>query len=163
MEYKIDYLGNHTNQIEDISETLFEEWTHLMPGIVQKDMEKSISERINFDKIPVALLALDENKKWIGTVSIKQYDLDSRRDISPWFCGFFVKKEYRNAGVGLALMKAIIDKARELKINRIYLYTEKAEKYYLEKDWKLIERRNEVGNQVSILEYNIGHCCPVKI
>lgn len=70
MNYHIDYLANHPNQINNISEILFNEWSHLMPGITIQLFNSIIAKRLNFDTIPLSLIALNDKNEWIGIVSI---------------------------------------------------------------------------------------------
>ncbi|KUO49387.1 MAG: hypothetical protein APF76_08425 [Desulfitibacter sp. BRH_c19] len=67
MDIKVDYLKNHPKLIEEISRHFYNEWGYLYPERNLKDFEASISERLNFNKIPLALVAMDQDK-FIGTV-----------------------------------------------------------------------------------------------
>jgi N-acetylglutamate synthase-like GNAT family acetyltransferase len=153
MNFIIDYLYNHQKCIKDISKTLFFEWSHLVPGMTEEDITASIPRRTNIGKIPFALVALDDNGNWIGTVSIKEKDLESRTDLTPWLAAFYVKPNYRNNGIGKELLEMALKEAMAMDIKVLYLYTEKASEYYRKKGWEILEEKTENGTPVSVMKY----------
>jgi GNAT superfamily N-acetyltransferase len=152
---RIEYLYDHQDYIGDIGKTLFKEWSHLVPGMTEEAVAYSISRRINIGKIPFALVAMDDGRNWIGTISIKEKDLDSRNDLTPWLAAFYVKPDYRNSGVGKELLEAALGEARVIGIKVLYLYTEKASGYYLKKGWEIVEEKNENGNPIVVMKYRL--------
>jgi N-acetylglutamate synthase-like GNAT family acetyltransferase len=48
--------------------------------------------------------------------------------------------EYRNRGIGSALVTAAEDGARYHGVRELYLYTERAETLYARLDWRTIDR-----------------------
>jgi predicted N-acetyltransferase YhbS len=155
MEFIIDYLYNHKEYIEDIGKALFLEWSHLVPGMTEGAVTDSISRRTNIGKIPFALVALDDNGNWIGTISIKEKDLESRTDLTPWLAAFYIKPNYRNNGIGKELLEMALREAIAMDIKALYLYTEKASEYYRKKGWQILEERKENGIAISIMKYSL--------
>ncbi len=83
MHYRIDFLHNHSTEIPEIAQCFYKEWGHFHPDKTLEDIENLLKERINEDKIPLGLIAINEQKKFIGSVSLKETDFEMRRDISP--------------------------------------------------------------------------------
>ncbi len=148
---KIEFLTKHEYIIPEMTKWFWNEWRRLYKNKTIADVEKSIRERLNEDKIPCALVAV-ENNKIIGTGSIKIYDMETRKDLSPWLAGLYVIPEFRNKGVGSKLVKAVEMKAKEFGFKKLYLYTPKSEHFYDQLGWALIERVNYNDNQVSLME-----------
>lgn len=154
MDIRIDYLLNHPHLIEEIANYFYAEWGYLYPERNLKDFKASISERLNFDKMPLALVAMDQDK-FMGTVCLKEYDLETRKDITPWLAGLYVKEEFRNKGVGTLLIDNIIEVAKKMGIKRLYLYTPTAQDYYKKLNWSIIGQENYCGTNVTIMTKNL--------
>src|SRR5215470_7863991 len=49
---------------------------------------------------PAAFIALDAGGEVLGGVSLHQFDLAERRDLSPWLVGTILRAERRDKGIG---------------------------------------------------------------
>lgn len=87
-------------------------------------------------EIPVGIVAF-VNGAPAGTVSLLDSDLESRKDLTPWLAGLLVFPDYREAGVGRALVKAIVEINFDMGNSALYLYTDKP-KYYERLGWTVI-------------------------
>ena len=155
MKIRIDFLANHQNLIPDLSESFFNEWHHFNPGKTIDDIRNALRLRTNTDKLPLTFVAINENDELVGSVSLKQNDLDTRTDLSPWLSSLFVVEKFRNAGIGNLLINKTLEIAGGLQIHSIFLYTEHKEKYYEKRDWRLIENQAYHENTISIMEYSL--------
>ena len=73
--------------------------------------------------MPATVTVLPESS--ISTViSLFKYDGDERRDLTPWYATMYVRSEYRGMGYSKLLNNAILDEARRLGYNKIYLKTD---------------------------------------
>lgn len=151
---KIAYLADHPHVIPTLAAWFYEEWAYLHPGRTQAYVEQTIAERVNKDKVPLALVAF-EGSEPIGTVCLKVYEGD-RHDLTPWLAGLYVAKPWRRRGVGAALVAAIEKTARELGIGRLYLYTPEGEHFYLKLEWQVKERTVYNGYPVVIMQKELG-------
>ena len=50
-------------------------------------------------------------------------DLSSRPDIYPWLINVYVDEKYRNEGVCRFLMETVKEKAKDIGLTELYLYT----------------------------------------
>ena len=71
----------------------------------------------------ISILGLIDNSSLIGFISLFKYDGDERNDLTPWYATMYVKSEYRGNGYSRLLNAAIIDEAKRLGYNKIYLKT----------------------------------------
>lgn len=150
----IDYLADHKEVIPILARWFYEEWAYLHPGRTLADVEQIIGERTNTNRIPVALVAY-ENQELIGTVSLKVHDMDTRLDLSPWLAGLYVSAPRRRQGIGATLVSAIEKKAHELGVEKLYLHTPESETFYSKLGWQVQERLHYHGYPVSLMQKKI--------
>ena len=152
-EITIGYLADYPEWVPLIAGWFYEQWYDLYVNrsMTLKDTEDSITERCNYDKIPLALVAVKDDKA-IGTICLKQFDMDTRKDLSPCLAGLYVATEHRCNGVGSLLVGALIEKARSLDISKLYLHTPDAEDFYRKLDWQALGQTEYLGHRVTILE-----------
>ena len=155
MDHSIEALSCHTHHIPDISAAFHRQWSHLVPGKSLEDVENSVRLRTNTDKLPMAFVAVDGEGEWIGTVSLKMHDLDTRNDLSPWLASLFVKEEHRRRGVGKSLMERACERAKSLGISDLYLYTDLKEGFYRTLGWALAERQNFHGQEIATMTLSL--------
>ena len=93
----------------------------------EEEMKKYIEEKrkkiINEDKV-ISVLGLIDNDILIGFISLFKYDGDERRDLTPWYATMYVKKEYRGKGYSKILNNAILEEAKKIGFDKIYLKTD---------------------------------------
>lgn len=151
VKMRIACLADHQDVIPVLAAWFHQEWAYLYPGRTVQDVSRSISERINRDKIPLALLAFEDDEL-VGTVCLKSADMDTRPELTPWLAGLYVKESRRGKGIGTALVRAIEAKALAMGINRLFLYTPAAEHFYADLGWRLKERTCYHNVPVSLME-----------
>ena len=111
-------IKNNRNYLEEYVVLCSKEW-----GTASFDKEyidNKIDKILNEDKV-ISILALIDKNKLIGFISLFKYDGDERRDLTPWYATIFVKEKYRGKGYSKLLSDSILDKARSLGYNKIYL------------------------------------------
>jgi len=84
----IAYLADHKEVIPLLARWFYQEWAYLHPERTLADVERLIAERVNTDRIPLALLAFD-GRELLGTVCLKVHDMDTRLDLTPWLAGLY--------------------------------------------------------------------------
>ena len=149
---EIEYLKDHSDWIPTIAAWFHREWGVYHPGLDVEAIAKRFQERLNIDKLPLALVAVEQGEV-IGTVSLKAYDMDTRMQYSPWLASLYVTKRSRNKGVGVSLIEAGIAEARSMGIERLYLYTRERRHldFYLAHGWTLAEHTSYRGSPVTVL------------
>ena len=105
---------------------------------VDEQMEK-ISERVNTDRLPLAFVARVDTVP-VGTASLKIQEMSTHKHLYHWLGTVYVVPEYRNMGIGSALVKRAEAKARELGVQTLYLHTPDKERFYLHRGWETVER-----------------------
>ncbi len=118
----IQYLGDHQEVIPVLAAWIYNEWSYLYPGATLLDFEGFLRERINKKSLPLTLVAIEAGEP-IGTASLKAFDMETRSDLTPWLTSLHVAKPWRRRGIGSSLVKAIEQKAVELEIRKLFLFT----------------------------------------
>ncbi|MDF1501040.1 MAG: GNAT family N-acetyltransferase [Anaerolineales bacterium] len=149
---KIELLADHPEAIPVIARWHWAEWGHYNPeGSFGLVLEK-LSQRVHRERIPFAYLALQKEIP-MGTASLVELDMDTRKDLSPWLAGVYVDPAFRNRGVGSALVQKVCEKAEQLRFDELFLYTNTAYDLYKKLGWFAIEQEQYRGRLVSIMKY----------
>src|SRR5262245_29302470 len=111
---QIDSLANQSHFIPTLARWTYEEWRHLRSG---------------GSRIPTVFVAF-EGLEFLGSAKLIVNDMDIRAELSPWLAGVFVVPQHRRRGIGAALVRRVVDEARDLAVPRLYLYTPSAENFY---------------------------------
>ena len=110
----------------------FDEWGHLYPGGTVDGWLDHIRTRMNTDRIPMTVIALDDRGQPIGTAALVEHDMDTR-------------------GVARAVVNHVIKCAGDLGIQDLYLYTNRAEGLYRRLGWRPLSREPYMGRNVTLM------------
>ena len=149
---KIDYLKNYADLIPLIAKWHFDQWG---PSTIepQKTVEwrmADLKEHVNQSTLPITFVAFSESVP-VGSASLTIYDLQIRQNLSPWLSTVFVLPEHRNKGIGSALSKHVVEKARALNFPRLYLFTPDQVNFYSRLGWKIFEEVVTHGHEYTIM------------
>lgn len=148
-------LSERPESIAKIAKWYSDEWGYIGEGRSTAELEKKLSEYLNDDKLPLIMLAL-ENEKLIGAAQLRFHEMDIYPEREHWLGGAYVESAYRGQGVAERLIKAIIDKASSLKVANINLQTENmAGGLYSKLGWQAVEQVTYHGIKVLVMEKSI--------
>ena len=138
MTYKISDLKSQPQFLDDAADRVWNAWWR-QDGHELDFIKGLFAENLTAETTPVALIAHDGNE-FLGTVSLIDSDMEARPQYTPWVAALWVDEQQRSHGIGSALIKAAIEKAREQGFPEVYLCAE-ADKheYYAARGWVLIE------------------------
>lgn len=151
----IDYLAKHPDTVPTLANWFHSEWGYLYPERTLQEVEEAIAGRTNIDRVPLALVAHDGDEL-VGTVCLKVHDMDVHTDLTPWLAGLYVKSSRRGEGIGQKLVAAIEERAKEIGVKKLYLYTPESEGFYLKLGWSVMEREAYHDYPVSIMSKQVG-------
>jgi GNAT superfamily N-acetyltransferase len=151
-QIRIEHLGSHVHALQKIVSWVHAEWGPLMPDTPYSKMVSQFKERLSPHKIPETFVALRRDEI-VGTASIVPHDMSTRMDLSPWLAAVYVPSEYRGMGIGSALVRAAIDEARYVGLERFYLITPDRVSFYTRLGWVELEKAEYRGENVTIMTY----------
>jgi len=116
------------------------------PGDAEADL-KAASYR---DRLPVGLVAVDDNRQPLGTVALKAESVPSHRHLSPWLAALLVAPEHRQKGIGAALIAALEDEARRLGFEHLYTATDTASGLIERRGWRAFDQAPTLRGTVPV-------------
>jgi GNAT superfamily N-acetyltransferase len=129
------------------------QWSFLNP---QDNLEKRIARlkcNPNAGLIPSTFVAQKDGL--LGSAAIVENDLESKPELSPWLASVFVFPEHRGQGIGSALVKYVMERAKEAGIPVLYLFTPDKEPFYLKLGWETLSREVFRGHPITIMKTNL--------
>jgi len=148
----IDYLADHPETISTLAEWQHAEWGHIRAGDTAEKRAERLRGYSNRDRIPLTVVALEDTNV-LGSASLIEHDMETRKELTPWLAGVYVGEPYRRRGIGAQLVRRIMDETRKLKVPLLYLYTVHSEKFYSALGWQFMERTAYLGNKIVIMTY----------
>lgn len=144
---RIDYLANHSKVIPELSTLLYNEWADLYQaaGLTKQDLTQALELRCVTNQLPLTLVAIADDGQLLGAGSIKLDEPGTKEGLSPWLGGIYIKEQQRGRGLGVLIVNALEDKARELGVSALYLSADTAEGFYQKLDWFVLERLESHG------------------
>jgi predicted N-acetyltransferase YhbS len=155
----IRYLGDHQEVIPAVAAWIYDEWSYLYPEMTLQNVVNLLWERINKKKLPLTLVAIDAGEP-VGTVSLRTFDMETRRDLPHWLTSLYVVKPWRRRMIGSGLVKTAEKKAMELKICNLFLFTTDIvlpDLFYSKLGWTVKEKTIYHSYPVIIMEKDL--CC----
>lgn len=149
---RVDYLADHMAFIPTVAEWHHHEWGHLAPGSSLDQHITQVTQTCTRDAIPLTFVAVAGHIP-VGCASLIHHDLTTRMELSPWLASVYVAPEYRRQGIGSRLVRQATEKARELRVERLYLITPDQESFYRRLGWSTVGWTHYRGEDVAIMDY----------
>jgi GNAT superfamily N-acetyltransferase len=141
---QIGYLADHQAFIPTLVRWHHAQWSYLRPGDTLEKRAERLRTRLSKTQIPMTFVAYtaDANGAEIllGSSSLLVQDLDTRPELSPWLASVYVDEKQRRQGIGSALVRHAAQKAAELGVETLYLFTPDREQFYARLGWTVVER-----------------------
>lgn len=155
---RIRLLGECPHHASTVAQWHFGEWGHHYPGGTVDGWLDHIRTRMNTDRIPMTVVALDAAGEPVGTAALTEHDMETHRELSPWLGGVYVVPAARGGGVARALIDDLMGRAAALGIPGLYLYTNGAEGLYRKLGWSDLAREPYMGRDVTIMAKTLSPC-----
>ena len=124
------YLADHPQFLPTLAEWHHAEWGYIRPGDTAEARLQRLEAECGHREIPTTIIAVEKNQL-LGSVMLLEEDMETHKQLSPWLASLFVASNRRREGIGAALVGRLIEEARALGVQRLYLYTPSEEKFYL--------------------------------
>lgn len=152
---KLEYLVDRPEALPTIARWHYAEWGRYSAERTVETMGERLRGHLNRDRIPLSVVAHEDDVP-IGTAALVEFDMETRRDLTPWLADVVVSPERRSAGIGTRVVEFIVDRARELDVRRLYLFTPDRESFYARMGWSVLERTEYRGEPVVVMQIDLA-------
>jgi predicted N-acetyltransferase YhbS len=150
---KFEYLADHLELASILADWHFAEWRALLPNWTREEAERDLRSHVNRLAIPTTFVSFEDNRL-IGSASLLSSDLEGLERYSPWLASVFVIPEFRNRGIGKALVGRVLEEAKQLGFSLVYLWTSGQAEYYRKMGWEDCERTQHHGNNLLVMRHS---------
>ena len=146
----VQLLADNEQLIAAIGEMCWREWGH-PPEPEDPDWWIAVTAReAGRDRLPITWVAIDERGEAIGKVGLGEFDLEERRDRSPWVWGMIVRPNRRGMGVGRLLLAQLAGWAGRHGYKEVWVATGgRAIDFYRQCGWELSETVGRASGEVA--------------
>ncbi|MDQ2786979.1 MAG: GNAT family N-acetyltransferase [Chloroflexota bacterium] len=136
----IQLLADNEQLVTAIGELRWREWSHA-PEPEGLDWWINVTAReAGRDRLPITWVAIDERGGALGAVGIGEFDIEERRNRSPWVLGMIVRPDRRGMGIGSLLLAHLEAWARTHGYSQVWVANEGlAIGFYRKCGWELSE------------------------
>jgi GNAT superfamily N-acetyltransferase len=149
----VELLADNPHLVSAIGEIRWKEWGHPPEPDGLEWWVDVTSREAGRGDLPVTWVAIDNLGQAVGAVGLDEFDIEERRDRSPWVVGMIVAVRRRGIGIGSQLLGALESWAHRRGYSRAWVATGgRAVDFYQKCGWELAEIINRPsGEMVSIL------------
>jgi GNAT superfamily N-acetyltransferase len=151
---KIEYLADNLALVPIIARLHHEEWGYFNPGDSVEKRIANLQTHLGKKQIPTTFVSLFGGIL-LGSASLMAHDMDTRMDLSPWLASLYVLPENRGQGIGTALVQRVIEEAKELSVETLYLFTPDRKGFFASLGWSEIEHTEYREQKVVIMALHI--------
>jgi GNAT superfamily N-acetyltransferase len=148
----VSLLADFPAWVSAVADMRWREWGHA-PEPEDPAWWLDVSSReAGRDGLSVTFVAHSATQEVLGAVGLDYYDLDERRETSPWVTGMIVRPDHRRSGVGRTLMQHLERWAAGHGIAEAWVGTDLAREFYECCGWTPVETcRNTAGQHMTVL------------
>ena len=152
----VHLLADHPHLVAAVGEMRWKEWGS-EPGREELRWWVDVTAReAGRDALPVTWVAIDDRGRAVGAVGLDEFDLEERRDRSPWLVGMIVASPLRGSGIGGALVQELKEWASHRGYAEVWVATGgRAVDFYRKNGWRLFEVLDQSSGEATILRFEV--------
>ncbi len=135
--------------IPQIAQWIYEQWGQYGSRSFDQ-IQIAIQDQNNLD-YPFTLVAV-ENEEPVGTASLKAHDMDILQHLTPWLSGVYVPPAHRGKGIASSLIQEVVQRARNLGFEQLYLFTDSGVPLYKKLGWSPVQELQYHGLDVVVMD-----------
>jgi GNAT superfamily N-acetyltransferase len=120
----IELLADHPDLIDEVGMMRWREWGRPPEPEDPQWWIDGTRREVGRDGLPVQYVALSATGDLLGAIGLGEFDIEERRDRSPWVLGLVVRSDCRGAGVGTRLLRRTEQHAVELGFHTLWVANE---------------------------------------
>ncbi len=147
----IELLADHVGLIPVVGQIRWREWGHPPePGELSWWVDVTRREA-GRERLPVTWVALDKRGEALGAVGLAEYDIEERRDRSPWLIGMIVRADLRGRGIGRQLVARLEAWAGDHGFTQLWVATGPAAGFYQKCGWESVETLARTAGETAVI------------
>jgi predicted N-acetyltransferase YhbS len=147
-------LADHPEHIPRLARWHLAEWGH-HGSRTQASAEERLHRHVASRGIPLTMVALEDGEP-VGSAALVWNDMKTRPEIRPWLADVVVAPAWRRRGIGSKLVRRLVERARELGVETLYLYTPDQDQLYARLGWETVERLDYRDEQVVLMKIELA-------
>jgi N-acetylglutamate synthase-like GNAT family acetyltransferase len=153
---QIQFLADVPEHINQLADWHHAEWQHLFKDWTLDVVRAELREHGECKTLPTTLVLLSNNQL-LGSVSLIEQDAPEFVNIgSPWLASLYVRPSERGKGFGFQLVQALIQHAKSIKVEKVFLFTPEHKNFYVKLGWKSIQQAMLHGEEVTVMNYTMN-------
>jgi len=104
--------------------------------------------------LPLTLVALDSAARPLGCVSLVRYSSAASSRPRVWLSNLYVVASHRRRGLGQRLLDSALERAGQLPLSHLWLFTSEQVDYYLSRGWRPMGKAH-LGGGVQIMNISL--------
>ncbi len=154
---QIQYLADRPDAIPTVARWYYEEWGHQDPTNSFELTCERLSGRLNRDRLPLPIIAVDESKVVVGTAQLRRHEMDIFPDREFWLGSVYVAPSARGQGLATTLVKKVAELAVEFQVKELWLQTKALDGgLYARLGWKIVDRLEHKGAKIAVMLRAMG-------
>lgn len=147
---EIAYLADQLHFLDQLAAWHHAQWGHLSPeATVEKRLQQLIREA-GRRSVPAVFVAFD-GEQILGSASLVVSDLRTRPALTPWLASVYVAADFRQRGIGSALVTHVMAEAQAIGVETLYLITPDQQSFYARLGWSPQEEIDYRGERVTLM------------
>jgi GNAT superfamily N-acetyltransferase len=148
----VSLLADRPDAVGAVAQMRWREWGHAPEPEDPAWWHDLCIREAGREQLPVTFVAHSATDEVLGAVGLDTYDLDERRDTSPWITGMIVRRDHRGKGIGRTLMHHLERWAAEHSIAEGWVGTDLARGFYERCGWMPLETfTSTYGQEMTVL------------
>jgi GNAT superfamily N-acetyltransferase len=158
MGLSVSLLADRPEALEVVADMRWREWGHPPEPVEYSFWRDMTTREAGRTELPVTFVCADQSAgDVVGAVGLDEYDVEERRETSPWVTGTIVRADRRGSGVGRLLMRHLEQWAAEHGFEELWVGTENAAGFYERCGWAPLEVFTaSTGDRMSVLHKRLA-------
>lgn len=102
----VGLLADRPDLVEEVTDLRWREWGHKPEPTDRNWWRDATIREAGSGRLPLTWVAYDASGT-LGAVGLGQFDIEERRDRSPWLLGMIVRPDRRGGGLGRLLLRTL--------------------------------------------------------
>lgn len=153
---QIRFLADVPQHVDQLADWHHAQWSSLYTDWTHEVARADLLDHVKRKTLPTTLVLL-EDENLLGSASLLEEDAAELAAIgNAWLASVYVIPDKRGQGFGAMLVKAVMQHARDISLQEIFLFTPEHKDFYGQLGWKAFHQASLNGQTVDVMSYQIN-------